>query len=138
MLLDGVVSARGRIWLASQMDNALWLESAGGGLRVGDAGRWLAAMTPDEREWESTERRAMAALRWNDRFGDRDTSLLTLVHAADPSHIERTLRWALVTDEELARPQDWPTWPDPFGSWHEDPCGTTQSPFVDIEGEDHA
>jgi G3E family GTPase len=30
VLLEGVVTARGRIWLATQPDEALWLESAGG------------------------------------------------------------------------------------------------------------
>ncbi|WP_246292117.1 GTP-binding protein [Lentzea indica] len=38
VLLDGVVRTRGRVWVASQPDQALWLESAGGGLRVGQPG----------------------------------------------------------------------------------------------------
>jgi G3E family GTPase len=37
-LLDGVVRARSRIWVATQPDTALWLESAGGALRIGHAG----------------------------------------------------------------------------------------------------
>ncbi|MFG1783624.1 ribosome hibernation factor-recruiting GTPase MRF [Rhodococcus oryzae] len=122
VLLDGVVTARGRLWLATQSEHVCWLESAGGGLRVAAAGRWLAAMTAEEQESVSTARRAMAALRWDERFGDRDTSLIVLVHAADPDHIDRTLRWALVTDEELRHESDWGDWPDPFGQWHEDPC----------------
>ncbi len=48
-LLDGVVRVRGRAWLASQPDAVVWIESAGGGLGVGNAGRWLAAMTDSER-----------------------------------------------------------------------------------------
>ena len=44
VLLDDVVHARGRLWVATQPDAVLWLESAGGGLRIAAAGRWLAAM----------------------------------------------------------------------------------------------
>ena len=54
----------------------------------------------------------MAAARWDDRFGDRDTSIVALVHAADPSEITRALQWALVTDEELRRESEWPQWHD--------------------------
>jgi G3E family GTPase len=35
LLLDGVVRTRGRLWLANRDDQVMWLESAGGGLRVG-------------------------------------------------------------------------------------------------------
>lgn len=133
VLLDGVVTARGRVWVATQPDEALWLESAGGGLRVASADRWLAAMTNEEQERVPTARRAMAALRWDERFGDRHTSMVVLVHAADPDEIDRTLRWALVTDEELELESDWPGWSDPFGQFHEDPCESSESPYAEPE-----
>nr|WP_170945145.1 MULTISPECIES: GTP-binding protein [unclassified Rhodococcus (in: high G+C Gram-positive bacteria)] len=135
VLLDGVVTARGRAWVATQPDEALWIESAGGGLRVASAGKWLAAMTPEEQDGVDTSRRAMAALRWNDEFGDRDTSLVVLVHAADPSEIDRTLQWALVSDDEMTDRQAWAEWNDPFGQWHEDPCETTESPYSEQKKE---
>ncbi|KZF03296.1 cobalamin biosynthesis protein CobW, partial [Rhodococcus sp. EPR-279] len=50
VLLDGVVTARGRAWVATQPDEALWIESAGGGLRVASAGKWLAAMEPEQQD----------------------------------------------------------------------------------------
>ncbi|MGB7236104.1 MAG: GTP-binding protein [Rhodococcus sp. (in: high G+C Gram-positive bacteria)] len=135
VLLDGVVTARGRAWVATQPDEALWIESAGGGLRVASAGRWLAAMTPEEQDGVDTSRRAMAALRWDDEFGDRDTSLVVLVHAADPSEIDRTLQWALVSDDEMHDRDAWAHWNDPFGQWHEDPCETSESPYQDTHRE---
>ncbi|RDI35657.1 G3E family GTPase [Rhodococcus sp. AG1013] len=122
VLLDGVVTARGRMWLATRSDVALWLESAGGGLRVASADRWLAAMTEDELAAADDERRAMAALGWDERFGDRDTSLVVLVHDADPDAVTRALDWALLTEWELADESAWSTWEDPFGEFHEDPC----------------
>ncbi|MEU4599604.1 GTP-binding protein [Nocardia sp. NPDC023988] len=126
VLFDGVVTARGRIWLATQPDQVVWLESAGGGLRVGGAGKWLAAMTPEEQAEVDPARRAMAALGWDDRFGDRDVSLVILAHDADPAEIRHALHWALVEDDELLlvdrAPERVALWEDPFGEWHEDPC----------------
>ncbi|WP_024802196.1 ribosome hibernation factor-recruiting GTPase MRF [Nocardia sp. BMG51109] len=126
VLFDGVVTARGRIWLATQPDEVVWLESAGGGLRVGGAGRWLAAMTPRESADADPGRRALAALRWDEHFGDRDISLVVLACDVDPAEIRRALHWALVDDAELLLARSAPDlvaqWEDPFGDWHTDPC----------------
>ncbi|ORI13988.1 cobalamin biosynthesis protein CobW [Rhodococcus sp. 1163] len=135
VLLAGVVSVRGRAWVATQPNEALWVESAGGGLRVASAGKWLASMNSNELNRADFTRRAMAALRWDEEFGDRDTSLVVLVHTADPSEIDRTLRWALVSDDEMLMREKWITWTDPFGSSHEDPCDRIQSPYSDVNRE---
>lgn len=124
-LLEGVVRIRGRAWLASQPDTVVWIESAGGGLRVGHAGEWLAAMDPTGRAYAAPERVALAALHWDDRFGDRHVALTALMCGADPTSITRSLTTALLTDDELARPQDWSTYDDPFDDWHADPCDDT-------------
>ena len=120
LLLDGVVRSRGRLWLASEPERAMWLESAGGGLRVAEAGKWLAAMTTREVAYVGPERRAMADLMWEDRHGDRHTSMTVLVCGADPAEIVAALTGALLTDREMARPQDWRRYDDPFGDWHAD------------------
>ena len=122
-LLDGVVRARGRIWLATRPDAVIWLESAGGGLQIGHSGEWLAA---DPAAWDHAdpERRAAAALRWHPRFGDRVQELTILSHDADPADIRAALRAALLDDTELAAGEAaWARYPDPFGWWHTDPCG---------------
>lgn len=134
VLLDGVVRTRGRIWLATRPDAVLWLESAGGGLKVGHAGDWLDGA--DDAAWEaaSAERRAIAALGWHPRFGDRAQDLVVLSHAADPDEIDAVLRGALLTDLELADPDSWAVLPDPFGWWHTDPC----EPAADaVTGAEH-
>ncbi|RVW06327.1 cobalamin biosynthesis protein CobW [Rhodococcus spongiicola] len=122
VLLDGVVAARGRFWLATRPDIALWLESAGEGLRVAAADRWLADMTDDELLDVDPERRALASVGWDERFGDRDTSLVILVHDAEPEAISAALGWALLTERELVDQLSWSTWDDPFGEFHTDPC----------------
>ena len=108
-LLDGVVRLRGRAWLASQPDAVVWVESAGGGMHVGHAGHWLASMSTGQRAYASPERVALAALQWDDQFGDRHVAMTVLVCGADPETVTRALRRALLTDDELARPETWAT-----------------------------
>jgi G3E family GTPase len=125
VLLTGVVCSRGRLWLASQPDRAIWLESAGGGLRIGDAGPWLVTLGEDAELWSQVEpeRAAAAALRWDPVHGDRDVELVVLTHRQPAELITHALTAALLTDAELAAGEDtWRTLPDPFGEWHEDPC----------------
>ncbi|WP_245547377.1 ribosome hibernation factor-recruiting GTPase MRF [Nocardia brevicatena] len=139
ILFEGVVTARGRLWLATQPDEVVWLESAGGGLRIGGAGRWLAAMSAEEYAEVDPERSAMAAVGWDHRFGDRDISMVVLVHDADPDEIRRALHWALVDDDELRlverAPERVALWNDPFGEWHADPCEADEPhPSTTAEG----
>lgn len=123
VLLDGVVRSRGRIWLATRPDSVLWVESAGGGMQIGHSGEWLAAQDAEAWEAAGAERRAMAALSWDARFGDRAQDLVVLTHSADPDEIDASLREALLTDAELAAgEQAWAGLHDPFGFWHTDPC----------------
>ncbi len=122
LLLDGVVRTRGRLWVASRPDQVMWMESAGGGLRVDHAGKWLASMTSSEAAYVDPQRRAMADLMWDYRFGDRHTSMTVLVCGADGDEVLAGLRGALLTDDEAAHPERWRHYPDPFGGWHGDGC----------------
>ena len=124
LLLEGIVRVRGRIWLATRPAEVLWLESAGGGLRIGGAGEWLAGQEPEAWDRLSAERRALASLGWHPRFGDRAQDVVVLSHALDTPGLDavRTaLQDALLTDDELAGP--WTHLHDPFGAAHTDPCG---------------
>ena len=131
VVLEGVVCSRGRIWLASQHDRALWMESAGQGMRMGDAGPWLATLADDSDAWDDVDpqRRVAAALRWDPLHGDRHTGIAVLSHRQPGVAVISALDAALLTDEELtAGPDAWRALPDPFGSWHEDPCEATPAP----------
>jgi G3E family GTPase len=134
LLLAGVVRARGRLWLANRPDQVMWLESAGGGLRVACAGKWLAAMTAAEAATADAERRLFAELQWEYRFGDRHTAMTVLVCGAEPAPILDALNGALLTDRELAVPQEWRGYQDPFGDWHQDPCDEA-SDFEEVSPE---
>jgi G3E family GTPase len=127
VLLEGVVRTRGRLWLAGRAEGAMWLESAGGGLRVSAAGKWLAAMPTQELAYVNPERRAFADLMWDQRFGDRHTAMAILLCGADAAEIHGALADALLTDDEMLAPQRWTDYPDPFGDWHEDPCQPSEA-----------
>ena len=128
-LLEGVICSRGRLWLATRSDDVFWLESAGGALHVEEAGHWLAAMSADERAEVDPERLAHAAVRWDERFGDRHSAMTILAHRADTTEIVQTLKAATLTDAEMSEgPDAWRTYADPFGTWHEEPCADTVAP----------
>lgn len=122
LLLDGVVRTRGRAWLANRPADVMWIESAGGGMHFSNAGKWLAAMDSTELAYTDPERLAMAAIDWHHQFGDRHISLTVLSCGARPGDVIDALRGALLTDDELTRPDEWAHYLDPFGDWHEEPC----------------
>jgi G3E family GTPase len=129
LLLEGVVRVRGRIWLATRPSEVLWLESAGGGLRIGGAGTWLDGQAPDAWEAVPPERAAIASLGWHPRYGDRAQDVVVLAHALDADGLDAVraaLQGALLTDAELE--SDWAALPDPFGFAHTDPCGEPAGP----------
>jgi G3E family GTPase len=132
LLLDGVVRARGRLWLANRFDAVMWIESAGGGLMFNYIGKWLAAMNPNQLAYVDPQRRALAAADWDNRLGDRHVSMTVLVCGAEPEVIVDGLRGALLTDDELSRPNEWARYDDPFGDWHEDPCDDMSEPAGDV------
>ncbi|MGO3326982.1 ribosome hibernation factor-recruiting GTPase MRF [Gordonia sp. (in: high G+C Gram-positive bacteria)] len=127
VLLEGVVTARGRMWLASDPDDVMWLESAGGGLSILHVGTWLACV--DDHSSVDPDHLALAALRWDPDHGDRHNALTVLCHRTDPDDVRRALADALVTDDELARGRQYVTsLPSPFGHAHRDPCEDMEPP----------
>jgi len=86
VLLDGVIRTRGRLWLANRGDQVMWLESAGGGLRVASAGKWLAAMTSSEVAYVDPERRAFADLMWEGRDSRRAARHASVHRGSDGRH----------------------------------------------------
>jgi G3E family GTPase len=122
LLTDGVIRIRGRLWLANQPEQVMWVESAGRGMRIESAGKWLAAMSASEVAYVDPERRVFADLMWEYHYGDRHTAMTVLVCGARPADILAALHRALLTNAEMLTPDDWSGYHDPFGDWHEDPC----------------
>ncbi|MCH7231197.1 GTP-binding protein, partial [Glycomyces sp. L485] len=119
-LAGQTLRGRGHLWLASQPDQAVAWESSGGGVSMGDLGRWLAA-TPDE-DWDeaSPERRVNADLHWDADFGDREIHLAFVGLHCNAAEITSELDACLLTDEELAFDREaWREFPDPFAGCFE-------------------
>ncbi|WP_264026571.1 CobW C-terminal domain-containing protein [Mycolicibacterium insubricum] len=136
LLLEGVVRTRGRMWLANNIIEAMWLETAGGGWRATSAGKWLAAMDTSELAYVAPERRALADVGWDRVHGDRHTALTALVCGADPDEIFAALSCALLTDAEMDNPGEWSDYGDPFEGWSETDC-TTDDLVSSGEDGDH-
>ncbi|MFC3494891.1 CobW family GTP-binding protein [Glycomyces rhizosphaerae] len=114
-LAGRTLRGRGHLWLAGQPDHIVAWESSGGGVSMGDMGRWLAATPDDEWDESSPERRVNADLHWDADFGDREIQLafVGLHFAAD--EVAAVLDACLLTDAELAEGEAaWREYPDPF------------------------
>lgn len=119
-ITERTLRGRGHLWLASQPDAIVAWESSGGGVSMGELGRWLAA-TPDE-EWDdsSPERRVNADLHWDPDYGDREIQLafVGLHFAAD--ELTALLDACLLTDAEAAQGRErWREYEDPFAGCFE-------------------
>ncbi|GAB3850774.1 zinc metallochaperone GTPase ZigA [Micromonospora andamanensis] len=112
---EEVIRSRGHLWLASQPETIVAWDFAGGGLRLGALGRWLAFL-PDDRWAEASDhRRLAAALDWDPYYGDRHQHLVFIGLDLDPADLHRRLTRCLLTDAELADgEQAWRGYPDPF------------------------
>lgn len=111
-LSQGVVRIRGRVWLASRHDTALWLEAAGRTMRMADAGPWLTTADPDDRHYaDPTAAREL-------HTGDREQELVIIALRSSSQVITSALREALITDEEAALTAEL-RFTDPFPGAHE-------------------
>ena len=117
-LTSEALRGRGQLWIASQPDTAIGWESAGGGIRLGTLGYWLAAL-PAERWTETSDLRRLAAdLDWDPYYGDRRTALVLVGLHLDTAALRDLLDSCLLTDGELADGSDlWRALPDPFAGY---------------------
>jgi G3E family GTPase len=101
-LTGEALRGRGQLWIASQPDVVIGWESAGGGIRLGSLGHWLAALPPERWDTASDLRRLAADLDWDPYYGDRRTVLAFIGLDVDTDALTARLTDCLVTDAELA------------------------------------
>ncbi|WP_305787183.1 CobW family GTP-binding protein [Symbioplanes lichenis] len=124
-LTGAPLRGRGQLWLASQGDTAIAFESAGGGLRMGSLGPWLAALPRDR--WSSVVpmRRLAADAGWEPYYGDRKTVLSFVGFGLDVDGMTALLRTCLLTDAEIAGGEEgWRRLPDPFAGCFPEPVAS--------------
>ncbi len=131
---EGVMRAKGFVWLATRPDFAGLWSLAGRSLFLDPAGIWLADQ-PEE-EWpEDAEEREAALSRWEEPYGDRRQELAFIGLDMNRSVIEQQLNGCLLTDEEMALGMEaWEDFSDPLPQWsigheHHEGCSRTDPHF---------
>ncbi|ELZ17427.1 GTP-binding protein [Natrinema limicola] len=110
-LPTNVVRSKGHFWLAGRAEIALGLNIAGQSIRIMPAGRWIAALPPEEREAYIEENPELAEV-WDKTWGDRGTQLVLIGTEMDHDALRSDLDDATLTDEEMDA--DWAAFEDRF------------------------
>mmetsp|Transcript_3998 Transcript_3998/g.10109 ORF Transcript_3998/g.10109 Transcript_3998/m.10109 type:complete len:555 (-) Transcript_3998:108-1772(-) len=104
---DGVVRAKGKLWIASSHAHSVNLHIAGRHLEMQPENLPYLAAVPEE-DWDDDDRKQCEAMKadgaWHgdSGFGDRDTELIFIGVMLDRKRILEALEQALLTDAELA------------------------------------
>ena len=113
----GVVRSKGYFWLASHPAHAGTWSQAGAVARHGVAGRWWAAIPPEQ--WPDDEETvAIIREKWHEGVGDARQELVLIGMDMDEAALRARLDACLLTDEELAAgPAAWTRLHNPFSDW---------------------
>jgi len=113
---EDVVRAKGLVWIASRNDIAGMLSQAGPSIQFGPSGRWLASISPEERDLYRSEQPELFD-SWKEPWGDRMTELVLIGIEIDWNEVEEELEACLLTEQEMAA--DWRMFRDPLPAWPE-------------------
>ncbi|WP_166655851.1 MULTISPECIES: zinc metallochaperone GTPase ZigA [Pseudomonas] len=113
----GVIRSKGYFWLASHPAHAGSWSQAGAVARHGVAGRWWAAVPPEQ--WpEDEETVAFIKEKWHEGVGDARQELVLIGMDMDDVDLRARLDACLLTDGELAAgPAAWTHLHNPFSDW---------------------
>ncbi|MDR6230194.1 G3E family GTPase [Pseudomonas sp. SORGH_AS199] len=113
----GVIRSKGYFWLASHPAHAGTWSQAGAVARHGVAGRWWAAVPPEQ--WpEDEESVALIKEKWHEGVGDARQELVLIGMDMDDVDLRARLDACLLTDGELAAgPAAWTHLHNPFSDW---------------------
>ncbi len=113
----GVIRSKGYFWLASHPAHAGTWSQAGAVARHGVAGRWWAAVPPEQ--WPDDEETvAIIREKWHEGVGDARQELVLIGMDMDETALRARLDACLLTDEELAAgPVAWTRLHNPFSDW---------------------
>ena len=122
---ESVVRAKGHFWLAGREEHALMVNVAGRSIRIAPAGRWVAALPPDEIE-DQFEAYPDLEETWDDEWGDRGTQLVLIGTEMDHGAVRSELENCLLTDEEMDA--DWAAFDDRFPTFEQPPDADEPEP----------
>ena len=109
----GLLRAKGMFWIASRPDFACSLDVAGSSQLTTADGMWWATVPEHERPDRPDLKRYLETI-WHPEFGDRHQSINIIGVGLDAAALQARFDAALLTDDELLTPEQWPTMTDPF------------------------
>lgn len=114
---DGVLRAKGVVWLASRYDLVGMWSQAGMSISFDPGGMWYAAVPKEE--WpDDPETQQWIASAWHEDVGDRRQELAFIGIDHDPETMREALGFCLLTDDEMAAGEEaWRQYEDCFPDW---------------------
>jgi len=116
--MEGVLRAKGYLWIASRHRIAGMLSWAGSSVSIEPAALWYANM--DKQSWP-TDQAALDSIAkvWDPLVGDRRQEIVFIGAEMDETLLTARLRAALLTDDEFAiNPAEWEACDDSLPVWH--------------------
>jgi G3E family GTPase len=114
---EGVLRAKGFLWLATRHDECALFAIAGNTLSIEPGGRWMAS-SPAEEVLEDTDLREYVGQTWDPEWGDRRQEVVFIGAQMKRTEIEKSLNACLLTEGEMATgPGVWMGYRDPFPEW---------------------
>ena len=114
---EGVLRAKGVVWLATRHDVAGALSIAGDSLTLEPGGPWFATLDPAELA-DDPETLEWVGRVWEPDHGDRRQEMVFIGIEMPQEAIEAALDGCLLTDAEMASDASaWASWDDPLPSW---------------------
>lgn len=110
---SGALRARGAFWVASRPGAVGMLDTVMGRSTTSQGGVWWSAVPESDRPRDPRFQRQLDAI-WHPTYGDRMQEIAIVSLSADAPALRAALEQCLLTDEELAHPERWPSMPHPF------------------------
>jgi len=115
-LADGLLRAKGFMWLATRPEHMGVLAIAGTSCMINPAGRWLADTPKDL--WTTEDFELSESVNWDPETGDRGQELVFIGRNFNQEKALTQLQECLLTDFEYKQSSEgWTKFPDPFPAW---------------------
>ncbi len=101
---QNIIRSKGLFWLASRSEHAIIWSTAGGSVKVDNAGVWWASMPFGERLQYASfiDNKDQIENEWDIVFGDRKTELVFIGQYLEKKDMIKHLNNCLLTDQEIA------------------------------------
>ena len=114
---EGVLRAKGFLWLSSRHDECGLFSIAGNTLSIEPGGRWMATI-PAEEVLDDEEVDEYVVRTWHPEWGDRRQEIVFIGIEMRRLTIEASLDACLLTEDEMVSgPANWLGYHDPFPAW---------------------